>query len=245
MRPVIGITCSLTVSVPTDSLRASERNQVGLDYIRAIEYAGGTPLVLPYVQDSECIDHYLRLLDGLLLIGGVDVDPLLYGQEPHEKLGVVDRIRDDMELKLTRKALDEGRPIFAICRGVQLLNVAAGGTLYQDIASEISGSTLCHSQNGAGWYASHTVDIQPDSRLHRIVGDTTTRTNSFHHQAVRDVGEGFIATAHAKDGVIEAIESDMHRFALGVQYHPELMWERHPDALSLFTAFVKASHQDD
>ena len=241
MRPIIGITCSLTVSVPTDSLRTSERNQVGLDYIRAIEYAGGTPVVLPYVQDSECIDHYLRLLDGLLLIGGVDVDPLLYGQEPHEKLGVVDRIRDDMELELTQKALEKDRPIFAICRGIQLLNVAAGGTLYQDIASEISGSTLCHSQSGAGWYASHTIDIQTDSHLHRIVGDTTTLTNSFHHQAVRDIGEGFIATAHAKDGVIEAIESDTHRFALGVQYHPELMWERHPDALSLFTAFVKAS----
>jgi len=241
MRPVIGITCSYAVSVTEGTLRVSERNEIGLGYIRAVEYAGGAPLVLPYVQDSECIDRYMGLLDGLLLTGGVDVDPLLYGQEPHAEIGNVDRSRDEMELELTRKALDGDVPIFAICRGIQVLNVAAGGTLYQDIAAEIPQSTLRHSQKGAGWYASHTVDIQPDSRLHRIIGGITTRTNSFHHQAVRDLGKGFIATAQAKDCVIEAIESPTHRFALGVQYHPELMWERHPDALSLFTAFVKAA----
>jgi putative glutamine amidotransferase len=144
-----------------------------------------------------------------------------------------------MEMQLTQKALNQDLPIFAICRGIQMLNVATGGTLYQDIASDIP-SALCHSQKGAGWYASHTIDIVPDSRLHQIIGNTTARVNSFHHQAVKDVGEGLTITARTKDGVIEAIESPTHRFALGVQYHPEMMWERHPDALNLFTTFVKA-----
>ncbi len=239
MRPVIGITCSLTANVVEGTYRVLERNQIGLDYVRALEHAGSTPLVLPYVQDSECINHYLGLLDGLLLSGGVDIDPLLYHQEPHEKIGSVDRLRDDMEMQLTQKALNQDLPIFAICRGIQMLNVAAGGTLYQDIASDIP-SALCHSQKGAGWYASHTIDIVSDSRLHQIIGNTTARVNSFHHQAVKDVGEGMTITARTKDGVIEAIESPTHRFALGVQYHPEMMWERHPDALNLFATFVKA-----
>jgi putative glutamine amidotransferase len=175
-----------------------------------------------------------------LLSGGGDIDPLLFGQEPHQKIGSVDRLRDEMELQLTRKALDQDLPIFATCRGIQVLSVAADGTVYQDIASEMAPPTLCHMQKGPGWYASHTIDILPGSRLHQIIGSTITRVNSFHHQAVRDVGKGFIATAHTRDGVIEAIESPTHRFVLGVECHPELMWERHPDALNLFTAFVKA-----
>ena len=240
MRSVIGITCSLTSNVIEGTMHFLERNQIARDYARAIEYVGGTPLLLPHVEDSECIDHYLGLLDGLLFSGGGDIDPLLFGQEPHPKMGNVDRLRDEMELQLTRKALDQDLPIFGICRGIQVLSVAAGGTVYQDIESDIPQPTLCHMQKGAGWYASHTIDIFPDTRLHQIIGSPTTRVNSFHHQAVKDVGKGFIATAHARDGVIEAIESPTHQFALGVACHPELMWERHPDALNLFTVFVKA-----
>ena len=178
---------------------------------------------------------------GLLLgLGGGDLDPLLFGQEPHQKIGNVDRLRDEMELQLTRAALNRELPIFAICRGIQVLSIAAGGAVYQDIASEMPQPTLRHSQKGAGWYASHTIDILPDSHLHKIIGGTTTRVNSFHHQAVREAGEGFTVTAKSKDGVIEAIENPKHRFALGVQYHPEMMWERHAEALNLFTAFLKA-----
>ena len=240
MRPVIGITCSLTASGIGDSIYTLERNIIARDYSRAIEYAGGTPLLIPHVGDIECINQYLGVLDGLVLSGGGDIDPLLFGQEPHQNLGSVDRVRDEMELQLTQQALDQDLPILAICRGIQMLNVAAGGTIYQDIAAEMPQPTLRHSQSGAGWYASHTIDIISESRLFQIFDSPTARVNSFHHQAVREIGEGFIATAKAKDNVIEAIESPTRRFALGVQYHPEMMWEHHPEVLNLFTAFLKA-----
>ena len=240
MRPVIGITCSLTASSIGDSIYTLERNIIARDYAHAIEYAGGTPLLLPHVGNIECINQYLGLLDGLVLSGGGDIDPLLFDQEPHQNIGTVDRVRDEMELHLTQKALNQDLPILAICRGIQMLNVAAGGTIYQDIAAEMPQPTLCHSQSGAGWYASHTINITSDSRLFQVFGSPTTRVNSFHHQAVRDIGEGFIVTAKARDNVIEAIESPTHRFALGVQCHPEMMWEHHPEVLNLFTAFLKA-----
>lgn len=239
MRPVIGITCSLTASAIGDSAHSLERNIVARDYAGAIEHAGGTPLLIPHVGNLECIDQYLGVLDGLVLSGGGDIDPLLFGQEPHRNIGSVDRIRDEMEFQLTQKALHQDLPILGICRGIQMLNVAAGGTIYQDIAAEMPQPTLCHSQTGAGWYASHTIDILPDTRLLQVFGSPIARVNSYHHQAVRDIAEGFIVTAKAKDNVIEAIESPSHRFALGVQCHPELMWEQHPEALSLFTAFLK------
>ena len=240
MRSVIGITCSLTASPIGDSIYSLERNIIARDYADAIEHAGGAPLLVPHVEDLECIDRYLGVLDGLVLSGGGDIDPLMFGQEPHQNMGGVDRVRDEMEFQLTRKALDQDLPILAICRGIQMLNVAAGGTIYQDIAAEMPQPTLRHSQTGAGWYASHTIDLLSDSRLFQIFGSQSARVNSFHHQAVRDVAEGFIVTAKANDNVIEAIESPTHRFALGVQCHPEMMWERHPEALNLFTAFLKA-----
>ena len=240
MRSVIGITCSLTVTNIEGTIHFLERNQIACDYARVIEYVGGTPVLLPHVENVDCIDHYLGLLDGLLLSGGGDIDPLLFGQEPHQNIGNIDRVRDEMELQLTQKALTQTLPIFATCRGMQVLNVAAGGTICQDIASEMHQPTLCHMQKSPGWHASHTIDILHGSRLQQIVGSTSTRVNSFHHQAVRDMGDGFVATAHSKDGVIEAIEKPTHPFALGVECHPELMWERHADALNLFKAFVKS-----
>lgn len=240
MRPVIGITCGLTASAIGDSVYTLERNIIARDYAGAIEHAGGTPLLIPHVGDLECIDQYLGVLDGLVLSGGGDIDPLLFDQEPHRNIGSVDRVRDEMEFQLTQKALNQDLPLLGICRGIQMMNVAAGGTIYQDIAAEMPQPTLCHSQTGAGWYASHTIDILPDTRLLQVFGSPIAHVNSYHHQAVRDVAEGFIVTAKAKDNVIEAIESPAHRFVLGVQCHPELMWEQHPEALSLFTAFLKA-----
>ena len=225
MRPIIGISCS------------SQKNSVGSGYIRAIEHAKGVPIVLPVIEDKSAIYQYLEIIDGLMLSGGVDINPLLFGEEPHPKLGNVDAKRDVIEIFLTKEALKRNLPIFAICRGIQTLNVAAGSALYQDI-SQHPQPTIQHSQNADRWHGSHTISIKPDSLLFRIVCKHSIFVNSYHHQAVKEPAEGFIVSAHTKDKIIEAIESPEHDFVLGVQFHPENMWERDPDAFALFEAFV-------
>lgn len=229
MRPIIGISCS------------SKKSSVGTDYIHAIENAKGVPIVLPVIEDNAAMCRYLDIIDGLLLSGGVDINPLLFGEEPHPKLGNVDEKRDSMEIFLTKEALKCNLPIFGICRGIQTLNVAAGGTLYQDI-SQHHKKTIQHSQNAARWHGSHTLIIESDSLLSRIIGKQSAVFNSYHHQAVKDPADEFIASAHTKDQIIEAIESPEHDFVLGVQFHPENMWRRNADAFALFEAFVKACH---
>lgn len=227
MKPIIGITCG------------SEKNSVGAGYIRAVEHADGIPIVLPVIGKHEAMCRYLDLIDGLLLSGGVDIAPLRFGEEPHPKLGNVDERRDAIELFLTKEALKRNMPIFAICRGIQTLNVAAGGTLYQDI-SQHTQSTIQHRQNADRWHGSHTISIKSDSSLFRIIGKRSVVVNSYHHQAVKETAKGFIVSARSKDQLIEAIESSEHDFVLGVQFHPELMWERNSDAFALFETFVEA-----
>ena len=227
MKPIIGISCS------------SQKNSVGLGYIRVIVHANGVPIVLPVIEDKETICRFLEIIDGLLLSGGVDINPLIFGEEPHPKLGNVDAMRDVMEIFLTKEALKRNLPVFAICRGIQILNVAAGGTIYQDI-SQHPQPTIQHRQKSDGWHASHTICIKPESLLFQILGKRLAGFNSYHHQAVKEPAEGFIASANTKDQIIEAIESSKHDFVLGVQFHPEMMWEKSPDAFELFDAFIKA-----
>jgi len=225
MRPFIGITCS--------------EKSVGLSYIKAIEHAKGVPIVLPVIEEQSAFSRYLEIIDGLLLSGGVDIAPLLFDEEPHPKLGEVQEKRDSIELFLTKQALKLNMPIFGICRGIQTLNVAAGGNLYQDI-SQHPHATIQHSQNADRWHGSHTILIQPDSLLFRIINKKSVVVNSYHHQAVKKVANGFVVSANAKDQIIEAIESTEHDFVLGVQFHPELMWERNAAMFALFEAFVEA-----
>ena len=182
------------------------------------------------------------VLDGLLLSGGVDVAPERYGQEPHPKLGQVDYDRDALEMPLIAQALQQDMPIFAICRGIQSLNVAMGGTLYQDLPSEYP-SELVHQQSLRKIprnQFSHAIQIEPDSRLGSIAGADEMRTNSFHHQALRDVAKGLVVTAHAPDGVIEAAESPTHRYVVAVQFHPEETAPNDEKSRRLFEAFVAA-----
>ncbi len=240
MRPTIGITCSLSVSVADSSGgRVYENNVLGLDYTRAVEQAGGFPVILPTLAVGESMHEYFERIDGLLLSGGIDMDPLLYGEEPHLQMGGIDVLRDQLEMALTRGSVERSLPIFAICRGIQVLNVALGGTLYQDISQHDS-PILKHRQNSPKWHGSHTVDIVPHTLLSTIIGQTEWRVNSFHHQAVKQVAPGFRASAHSKDGIIEAIESIEQPFVLGVQFHPEMMWEKEPAAMNLFKTFVEA-----
>lgn len=235
MRPVIGITCT-----ETGSGERGSRNGIGINYISAIEHAGGTPILLPLVQNNSCIEDFLSLIDGLLLSGGVDVDPYHYGEEPRPKLGKIDVGKDHVEMSLITKAMEIDLPILGICRGIQVLNVAAGGTLYQDISMGAD-TVLKHRQDAPGSYATHAIDVQEGSRLLDILGQPTIRVNSFHHQTVSKAAPGFTISAVARDGIIEGIESTHHSFVIGVQFHPESMWQNNPVIAGLFVTFAEAA----
>jgi putative glutamine amidotransferase len=232
MRPIIGITCG------TSDLDSND-NTIPNSYIGAIEDAGGTPIILPLVKKESSFADFIDIMDGLLLSGGVDLDPSFFGEEPQPALGRIDADRDRTEMFLATKALEANIPILGICRGIQLLNVAAGGTLYQDIYSECS-NLLKHRQTAPGTHATHVIDIKKGSRLLDIMGQTRIKVNTFHHQAVKKVAPDFIVSAVASDGIVEGIESTKY-FAIGVQFHPERMWQNNPPVTALFTALIDAA----
>jgi len=211
-------------------------------YVEAVATAGGAPVVIPLNLDEGALRAIYERLDGLLLAGGEDVHPRHYGEAIHEKCGQRDNARDTVELTLARWALAEGLPVLGICRGIQVLNVAAGGTLYQDIASQMPGS-LKHDcwPDYPRNYLAHQVTVNGDSHLPAILGQSRVAVNSTHHQAVKDVPPDFRAVAWAPDGVIEAIEGNDHLFALGVQWHPEELVEDAPPMRRLFEDFVSAA----
>lgn len=211
-----------------------------LDYVRAVEKAGGLPLLLPWPLQPGGGQHYLALLDGLLLSGGGDIDPVYWGEEPQPGSGEIEPVRDELELGLCRAALAAEMPVLGICRGHQVLAVAAGGALHQDLSVRDYPGLLKHSQQAPRWYPTHRVRVQPETRLASLF-PAALRVNSFHHQAVSRVPEGFLVSARADDGVIEAIESRHHLFALGVQWHPEAMWQQPVNYDALFNAFVHAA----
>lgn len=230
-RPLIGITASV----------AEGKMTIADDMMFSVMQAGGLPVVLPYVQDQAGAEAVLDRIDGLLVSGGPDVDPLLYGEEPLPGLGQIMPDRDRMEALYIRIALQRDFPVFAICRGAQMLNAAAGGSLYQDIASQLSG-VLLHAQRAPRDHLSHYVQVKPDTKLHRIVESERFKVNSFHHQAVKALAPGFVQTAWSSDGVVEAFESSAHEFVLGVQWHPENLTRltETDAARRLFASFVKA-----
>lgn len=213
-------------------------------YISAIIRAGATPLVAPPSEHFESFDaaatEMLRAGSALVLTGGQDIDPDLFGQTPHPKLGPVNPVRDGMDLALAREALRRGLPMLGICRGAQVMNVAAGGGLIQDIPSEVSNAYL-HNVGAPRECPTHWVDIVPGTLLHRIVGETRLKVNSFHHQACAPVAPGFVQSASSGDGVVEAIERGDGGFALGVQWHPECMYHRYGSSMALFKALVEAA----
>lgn len=208
------------------------------DYLASIEQAGGRPRVL---EVSESAKKVLSEIHGLLLTGGGDVDPVFYGEERHPATEDAEPGRDEFELDLARRAVDSGVPLLAICRGAQVLNVATGGTLVQDIPSEVK-TDLAHTIEQPKNAPAHDVAVVPGSKLHQILGDAVTaahtcRVNSRHHQSVGKLGTALAATATAPDGVIEAIEAPAAEFCVGVQWHPENFW-RTGEFRGLFEAFV-------
>ncbi|RDV84345.1 gamma-glutamyl-gamma-aminobutyrate hydrolase family protein [Ammonifex thiophilus] len=209
-------------------------------YAEAVSRAGGLPLLLPPLPPGE-VPAVLRLVRGIVLSGGNDLDPVYFGEECLPLTRRIEPERDAFELALARLALHRRVPLLGICRGMQVLNVAAGGSLYQDLSLGIP-NPLKHFQEAPRWYASHWVELLPGSRLARIMGGVTRlKTNSFHHQAVRQVAPGFKAVAWTSDGVVEAIEAEGEAFALGVQFHPETMIYKEPLFLRLFVALVQAA----
>jgi putative glutamine amidotransferase len=238
-RPRIGITSRKVLYYHRD--RPYPRYGVAVVYIHAVEVAGGLPLMIPLSRDPLVLEEYFATIDGLLLPGGMDVDPVHYGEEPHRRLKEVDPIRDETELFLARRALKGDMPILGVCRGQQLLNVAAGGSLFQDIGSQFQSEVIQHFQDFAQEWPSHSIEIQPGTLLSKIVPERRVRVNSYHHQAVRKVAPDFRMNATAPDGVVEGIESTRHTFALGVQWHPELLVDELDFNLALFRRHVEAA----
>ena len=196
--------------------------------------------MIPVAQSEQSLSAILNRLDGLILSGGVDVNPKFYGEQPAIGIGEIDEDLDQMELQIAKMAFDKDLPILAICRGIQVLNISQGGTLYQDIANQIQDS-IFHSQNASKAVTTHAVQIDGNTVLYRVLKRKTVWVNSKHHQAVKDVAPGLRVSARAADGVIEAIEHPSKRFVLGVQWHPEGTWNNDSYSKKLFRAFIQAT----
>lgn len=211
--PVIGLSASYS----------NGRSSVGDTYVRAVLQSGGMPYIIPVITDPAVLRSLVSKLDGLLMIGGEDLNPLWYKEEPHPRLGGVNSERDLYDLKLIKLATDRNIPVLGICRGEQLLNVAFGGALIQDINTQVE-SSIKHKQNQAAITPSHTIHLSPNSCLAQILGTDSLLVNSFHHQSVGRLAPGFKPVAYAKDGIVEAIEAWPDRPFWGVQWHPESLY---------------------
>ena len=220
----------------------AERVGVNAAYVHSVVAAGGIPLVLSQLMGPEHAARAAACCDGLLLTGGEDVDPIHYGARPVRGLNTVDAARDAFELALLRAARERGLPVLGICRGIQLINVGLGGTLWQDLPSERSGG-VDHNPAASRDARVHQVSLAPGSRIARALGVTRLMPNSFHHQGIRDLAPGLVATGWTEDGLIEAVETvDNDGWLLAVQWHPEEMYaDRAAPERGLFSALVAAA----
>jgi putative glutamine amidotransferase len=211
-------------------------------YVEAIVAAGGIPLLIPLGLGDNDLAALVEHLDGLILTGGGDVAPERYGGQRHPAVKDVDNERDRIEFTLVKQIMGRRKPVLAICRGCQLFNVALGGTLWEDIASQKSGA-LSHDLNNIQPrnHLGHTVNIEAGSALARYLGTTTTWVNTLHHQGIRELGPGLRITAVAPDGLIEGVEIPDHPYAIGVQWHPEWLVASDPAMLSLFKGLVQVA----
>lgn len=206
-------------------------------YIHAIKTAGGLPLILPLIKSKISITEYISLCDGFLFCGGGDITPLLFGQEPTNGIGKTDISLDLYQIRFMKQILEAEKPVLAICRGMQILNVACCGTIYQDL-NGIDFATINHMQTSLSRKdVSHKVNFTPSTHIQRLLGPFAY-TNSFHHQAIHQLGYGLTATGTTGDGIIEAIEMPSHPFVVGVQWHPECMLDSSPNMKQLFTALI-------
>jgi putative glutamine amidotransferase len=231
MRPAVGVTIS------------TDGQQGGMfalrpEYVRAVEKAGGLAIVLAPGRPEDA-GPLLDRVQALVLSGGSDIDPSLYGEDRHAQVTQVFRERDEFELALCGEALKRDLPLLAICRGCQVLNVASGGTLVQDIPFQLT-RAVDHDPEQERWETAHDVTVLPGTKLREILGRERVAVNSFHHQAVKQLGRSLAVSARStEDGVVEGIEATDRRFAIGVQWHPESYWNRDDSFQSLFEALVR------
>jgi putative glutamine amidotransferase len=242
-RPIIGVPTQTLEEIPDELPRSWVMSQ---QYVRVLVGAGAVPWIIPLIQnDPATLRAIYDRLDGVFLPGGVDLHPSAYDEGPNDLCGRTDPARDQIELSLTQWALEEGKPLLAVCRGIQVVNVAAGGTMHQDLATQLPGA-IKHDyfprqgQNPRDQLV-HEVEVARGSRLASLLGASTIRVNSMHHQGIKQLGPGLRPTGHAPDRLIEALESSNGHFLLGVQWHPEALVERDPRMQRLFTAFIEAA----
>jgi putative glutamine amidotransferase len=238
MRPLIGIPCHFLLRDGTK--RPAYGNNRA--YVEAIEDAGGISILIPYVQALQELDNILERLDGVLLPGGTDIQPSYYCEKPHAELMPANPQLDELEFALTRYALRKNLPILGICRGTQVLNVTLGGTLYQDVQQVGSEQHLYLDQPRSTLV--HDLCLDPQSRMARLVKATRFKVNSLHHQAIKKPGKGVRIVGWAEDNTPEAIEVEGYRFAMGLQCHPEEIYEQVPACARFFEAFVNACSTD-
>ena len=238
MKPIIGIMAHPTLN----EYRGNKAtiHSCGENYLFSVEAAGGIPLILPIFDDPEALDRYTAMCDAYIVPGGIDVNPISYGEQPHPLLEATRLDYDEYQLHLIKRMLRTEKPMLAICRGIQIMNVAFGGMLYQDVSLHGPG-TMRHSQREImPGGISHKVIIEEGSILQRLYGNELW-TNSYHHQAIKDLGEGLRVTARAEDGIIEAVEAVDHPYMHAVQWHPESFFVRKDNyMLPIFEDFIKA-----
>jgi len=230
MRPIIGI---------IGKIDENKKSEVGIDYVNAIEKSGGLPLLLPYSENVDTITSYVKLCDGFRFAGGVDINPEYYTEKILNSSVCICKERDDFDFLVIKEVLKTDKPILAICRGIQLLYVALGGMLIQDIPTQAPSSVL-HKQAESRYEFSHYVNVVKGSPLAKIVGGKRLRVNSFHHQAIASLGAGLSVMATSEDGIIEAVYGESERFLRAYQWHPELLIEKDEISNKLFAEFVDA-----
>ena len=235
-KAIIGISASILID--NGDFAGYRRIYVNEDYADAVIKAGATPLVLSINDEDSVIDEYINIIDGLILSGGHDVDPRNYEENPNPKLGQVLPERDSFDLKLLKKAKEKNIPILGICRGFQLINVSYGGSLWQDL-SYSDKDYIKHNQVYGPEITTHSIKVEEGTKLHNIFKKDTLSVNSFHHQIIKNLGQGLKLSAQAPDGVVEAFEDPNYSFLLGVQFHPEMLHRVKDEMQGLFNELVK------
>lgn len=245
MKPIIGICTNYStndeIGIITDlGMRKQDWDLIAHDYVRAVELAGGAPLIIPVVEDIQSIEPVLDMLDGIILTGGSDIDPQCYGELIQFSLPGIDPIRDAHEMKLAKMALHEkNMPILGICRGMQLLNIVCGGTLYQDLQQQRRKDFIHSMEMCPKYLSTHEITLQDHSFLQSVFQKDTIKVNSLHHQGIKTIGQGLDVTGITTDGLIEGIELPGDRCVVGVQFHPEMMIDNDREYLKIFEAFIR------